>query len=63
MAETDEPDFFSDPAIINDPFGYLALMRARCPVAREPHHGAFMVTGYDELNDLLTHKGDSFSSS
>ena len=62
MAETGEPDFFSDPAIINDPFGYLALMRARCPVAREPHHGAFMVTGYDELNELLTHKGDTFSS-
>jgi cytochrome P450 len=65
MAETDnqlEPDFFSDPAVIQDPIAYLNRMRAKCPVAQEPHHGAFMVTGYDELNELLTRKGDTFSS-
>ncbi len=62
MAEADVNDFFSDPAIIDDPFPYLAQMRAKCPVAREPHHGTFMVTGHAELNELLTHKGDTFSS-
>src|SRR5438874_12389747 len=59
---TVEPDFFHDPAVINEPFGYLNLMRAKCPVARERHQGAFMVTGYDELGELLTRKGDDFSS-
>lgn len=57
-----EPDFFKDPEVISNPFSYLAMMRGRCPVAREGHHGAFMVTGYDELNELLTRKGDAFSS-
>lgn len=57
------PDFFSDPALIQDPFSYYDLMRAKCPVAKEPHHGSFMVTGYDELLELLNYKGDTFSSS
>lgn len=65
MSEVDtrpEADFFSDPAVIADPFSYLKQMRERCPVAKERHHGAVMVTGYDELNELLTAKGDTFSS-
>ena len=61
MAET-EADFFSDPAVIADPFGYLKQMREKCPVAKERHQGAYMVTGYEALNELLTAKGDTFSS-
>ena len=57
-----EPDFFSDPAVIADPFAYLKAMREKCPVAKEPHQGAYMVTGYDELNQLLTRKDNFFSS-
>ena len=56
------PDFFSDPAVIADPFSYFAQMRAKCPVAKEPYHGAYMVTGYDALNELLNRKADNFSS-
>ena len=56
------PDFFSDPAVILDPFRYFAAMRGRCPVAREPHQQTFMVTGYDALVELLNRKGDAFSS-
>jgi cytochrome P450 len=56
------PDFFSDPAVIEDPFSYFAQMRSHCPVAREPYQNAFMVTGYEALNDLLTRKSDAFSS-
>lgn len=63
MSEADaEPDFFSDPAVIADPHDYFARMRAKCPVARERHHGAFMVTGHAELSELLTARGDTFSS-
>jgi cytochrome P450 len=56
------PDFFSDPALIDDPFSYFNAMRSQCPVAREPHQGTFMVTGHAELRDLLARKGDAFSS-
>ena len=57
-----ETDFFSDPDVIADPFPYLKQMRSQCPVAKERHQGAFMVTGYDALSELLTAKGDIFSS-
>jgi cytochrome P450 len=57
-----EPDFFSDPAIIDDPTPYFERMRSKCPVAREPYHGALMVTGYDQIMDVLGRKDDTFSS-
>jgi len=55
-------DFFSDPAVISDPVSYFNDMRSRCPVAREHHHGAYMVTGYAELGDLLSRKSEEYSS-
>lgn len=55
-------DFFSDPAVIAEPIAYFNQMRSKCPVAREPYHGAYMVTGYNELNDLLNRKSDEYSS-
>lgn len=60
MAEQD-PDFFSDPALIAEPRGYFDMLRARCPVTREEHHGTMMVTGHAEAVDVLTRKED-FSS-
>ncbi len=57
-----ERDFFSDPALIAEPIAYFNQMRSKCPVARESYHGAFMVTGYAELNDLLTRKSEEYSS-
>lgn len=61
MSEKDR-DFFSDPAVIVDPTGYFNAMRSKCPVAREPYHGAYMVTGYAELGDLLNRKSEEYSS-
>src|SRR5215217_7939808 len=60
MAKAD-PDFFSDLALIAEPRGYFDTMRARCPVAREEHHGTMMVTGHAEVMDVLIRK-DDFSS-
>jgi cytochrome P450 len=57
-----EPDFFRDPSIIADPRSYFDAMRARCPVARESHHGAVMVTGYEEALEVLNRKDDAFSA-
>jgi cytochrome P450 len=56
------PDFFSDPSVIADPRAYFDQMRARCPVARESYHGALMVTGYDQIMDVLSRRDDTFSS-
>lgn len=56
------PDFFADPKVIDEPVEYFNTMRSKCPVAREPYQGTFMVTGHEELTELLTYKGDTFSS-
>jgi cytochrome P450 len=55
-------DYFSDPAVIDDPHGFFERMRSQAPVQREPFHGAIMVTGYDEVFEVLRQKG-AFSSS
>ena len=50
MTETDidGPDFFTDNALLADPYAYLATMRGQCPVRRESHRGVVMITGYEE---------------
>jgi cytochrome P450 len=63
MADYDSIDFFTDPAIVNDTPNYLAHLRGKCPVLREPFHGAFMVTGYDEAMEVFNQQGEVFSSS
>lgn len=57
-----EPDFFSDPEVIADPKPYFDHMRSKCPVAKEPYHGAVMVTGYEEIVDVVSRKDDTISS-
>jgi cytochrome P450 len=55
-------DFFTDPSVIDDPHPYFHHLRSRCPVLREPFHGAFMVTGYDEAMELYGGQRNAFSS-
>lgn len=62
MAEA-EPDFFSDPEVIDHPIEYFNAMRAKCPVAKEPYQGALMVTGYEESMALLNVKDGTWSAS
>ncbi|MBW8783044.1 MAG: cytochrome P450 [Novosphingobium sp.] len=62
MADYDSIDFFTDPSIVNDTPAYLAHLRARCPVLREPHHGVFMITGYDAAMEVLGSQSTHFSS-
>lgn len=57
-----EPDFYTDPDTIADPRRYFDLMRAKCPVAKEHYHGTLMVTGYDELMEVVGRKSAAFSS-
>lgn len=46
--DTEDADFFVSKELVIDPYPYYDALRARCPVAREPHHDVVMVTGYDE---------------
>jgi hypothetical protein len=42
-------DFFTDKSLVDDPYDYYDAIR-RCPIRREPAHGAVMVSGYDEAS-------------
>jgi len=48
-----EKDFFRDDELVSDPYPYLAALRNKCPVRREPHHDVVMVTCYDEALAVL----------
>lgn len=61
MSNFDSIDFFSDPALVPDPYPYFDHLREKCPVAREPHYGVYAVTGYDEATRVLKDT-DTFSS-
>jgi cytochrome P450 len=62
MADSSAGDFFTDPEIANDTPTYLAGLRQRAPVLREPYHGVYMVTGYDEAMAVLGTSSSAFSS-
>ena len=52
MTDVDSVDFFMDRDVVADPFSYLEPLQARCPVVREPHHGVWMVTGWEEAGEV-----------
>ena len=60
MSEIESQDFFRDDELVNDPYPYLAALRSKCPVRREPHHDVVMVTGYDEALAVLGDIDDVF---
>ncbi|MEU0539950.1 cytochrome P450 [Nocardia sp. NPDC005978] len=61
MTDTAFLDYFSDPALAQDPYAYLAGLRRRNPIVREPHHGVLVVTGYREA-DAIFRDHQSFSA-
>jgi cytochrome P450 len=54
-------DIFSDASLVEDPYPYYEFVRALGPVWREPRHGMFVVTGYDEAAEIYRDP-DIFSS-
>jgi len=48
ISDYDAIDFFRGNELVADPYPYFDWLRAQCPVRREPQHGVYMVTGYDE---------------
>jgi len=61
MSELEAIDFFTDISVVNDPSPYFNHLRSKCPVSREPHHGAMMITGYEEALEVFRHC-ETFSS-
>jgi cytochrome P450 len=61
MTET-VPDFFSDLDVIADSRSYFDLMRSTGPAVREPYHGTLMVTGFNEVLEVLNDKNGVFSN-
>src|SRR5437763_13754486 len=61
MSDFEATDFFSDKALVADPYPYCDYLRERCPVHREPHHGVLMVTGHDAAMEVY-HDTEGFSS-
>jgi cytochrome P450 len=54
-------DFFRGDDVVADPNPYFDWLREQCPVHREPMHGVFMVTGYEEACAVYTNT-TTFSS-
>ena len=42
-------DYFTEPSLIDDPEPYYDFLFEQGPVWREPNHGMFIVSGYDEI--------------
>ena len=61
MTELADVDYFSDPAVSQDPYAYYDYLREQGPVFREPHHGVIAVTGYHEVMAAFKDH-DSFSA-
>ncbi|MEU4311148.1 cytochrome P450 [Nocardia sp. NPDC024068] len=58
MSDLASVDYFSDPAIAQDPYEYLDHLRRRNPVFREPHYGVVTVTGYREAVEVFRNQDD-----
>ncbi len=49
MTDLATVDYFSDPAVAQDPYEYWDYLRSRGPVFQESHYGVVAVTGYQEV--------------
>jgi cytochrome P450 len=61
MTDFDSIDFFRGNEMVDDPYPYFDWLRRQCPVHREPQHGVYMVTGYEEACAVYNDT-DTFSS-
>ncbi|OSC40039.1 cytochrome P450 [Mycobacterium decipiens] len=60
MNDYESVDFFTDAALIPDPYPYFAYLRERCPVLSRPEQGVVAVTGHEEA--LAVYREPAFSS-
>lgn len=48
MTDFDSVDYFTDPALIPDPYPYFDHLRAQCPVLPQAGPGVLTITGHEE---------------
>jgi cytochrome P450 len=61
MQDLADRDYFSDTSILRDPYAYFEAIRAKGPIYQLPGSGTVVVTGFDEILDVLKNT-DDFSS-
>src|SRR5262245_41687037 len=61
MADVHLLDWFTAQSLIDDPFPFFEAVRQQGPIWREPNHGSFLVTGYEETAAIYR-EPDTFSS-
>jgi cytochrome P450 len=60
VTDFDTVDFFTDEALVPDPYPYFDHLRSKCPVAPATPFGVLAVTGYEEA--LEVYRNPAFSS-
>ena len=61
MENLAERDYFSDHSILTDPYAYFEAIRAKGPIYQIPGSGIVVVTGFDEILEVMKNTAD-FSS-
>ena len=61
MENLAERDYFSDHSILTDPYAYFEAVRAKGPIYQIPDSGIVVVTGFDEILEVMKNTAD-FSS-
>lgn len=61
MTDLAELDYFSDHSILKDPYAYFEAIRAKGPIFQLPASNIIVVTGFDELLEVIRNT-DDFSS-
>ena len=58
MTELAERDYFTDHAILRDPYAYFEAIRAHGPVWQPPGKDYLIVTGFDEFLQVMRNSAD-----
>ena len=61
MQLLEDRDYFTDHVILKDPYAYFEAIRAKGPIYQIPSSGLVVVTGFDEILEVLKNTSD-FSS-
>jgi cytochrome P450 len=61
MQSLEDQDYFSDHSILKDPYAYFEAIRAKGPIYQLPGSGIVVVTGFEEILQVLKNTQD-FSS-
>jgi cytochrome P450 len=61
MQSLEDRDYFTDHGILKDPYAYFEAIRAKGPIYQIPSSGLVVVTGFDEILEVLKNTND-FSS-